>query len=161
MHYFLLGPSGVGKTTFGDWLQDNRQYLHIPVDRGDQDNGLVTEGLIELWNKLLEGAPPFNSELEDRARTKGENGCVLTFYSVDFLTPHAIDRLAKDNIAVWYLYGPKELCIESYVRRENRPDRDRAFWCQNNRLYEKDGRSRVGPALRRHYQLVRGAAYWK
>jgi|HubBroStandDraft_6_1064221.scaffolds.fasta_scaffold45863_5 adenylate kinase family enzyme len=56
MHYFLLGPSGVGKTTFGDWLQDNCQYLHIPVDRGDRDNGLVTEGLIELWNKLLEGA---------------------------------------------------------------------------------------------------------
>lgn len=72
MHYFLLGPSGVGKTTFGDWLQDNRRYLHIAVDRGDRDNGLNTEGLIELWNKLLEGNPaPFDSELQKRARAKG------------------------------------------------------------------------------------------
>ena len=122
MHYFLFGPSGVGKTRFGDWLQDNLQYLNIPVDRGDQDNGLITEGLIELWNKLLEGDPaPFSGELQGRAESKGEKGCVLAFYSVDFLAPYAIGRLAKHDIAGRYLYGPKESCIESYVRRENLP----------------------------------------
>jgi len=36
MHYFLLGPSGVGKTTFADRLQANRNYHHVAVDRGDQ-----------------------------------------------------------------------------------------------------------------------------
>jgi hypothetical protein len=142
MHYFLLGPSGVGKTTFGDWLQENLQYLHVAVDRGDKPNGLIAEGLTESWRKLLQGDPaPFARELHERA--KGKKGCVLTFYSVDIFAPDEIDRLAEHNIAVWYLYGPKEFCIEAYVGRENRPDRDRAFWCQNNRTYQRMG----GPGL--------------
>ena len=52
MHYFLLGPSGVGKTTFADRLQANRNYHHIAVDRGDQPNGLIAAGFDELARKL-------------------------------------------------------------------------------------------------------------
>jgi len=79
----LLGPSGVGKTTFADWLQANRNYHHVAVDRGDQPNGLVAEGFDELAGKLEQGDPaPFASELQKRAKAKVEKGCVLTFYSL-------------------------------------------------------------------------------
>jgi len=36
MHYFLLGPSGVGKTTLAKWLGANRKYRHIPIDRWNE-----------------------------------------------------------------------------------------------------------------------------
>jgi hypothetical protein len=144
MHYFLLGPSGVGKTTFGDWLQAQRQYLHIAVDRGDEVDCLTAEGLIESWHKLTQGDPaPFASALQDRAEANGKKGCALTFWSVVFCEPHVIEALAKHDIAVWYLYGPKELCIGAFIGRENRPDRDRAFWCKNNKTYQRMG----GPGL--------------
>jgi len=55
---------------------------------------------------------------------------VLTFPSVTHFGPWWIDHLTKHNIAVRYLYGPKELCIREYLLRE--PDRDRAFWSKYN-----------------------------
>jgi hypothetical protein len=141
MHYFLLGPSGVGKTTFGNWLQDNRQYLHIPADRGDGYGGLVAERLWGLWIKLKQGDPkPFADELQ--ARAKGKNGSVLSFPSAEFFEPKQIDNLAAYDIAVRYLYGPKEACMAEYNRRENRQVGDR-IWCQWNRNYQRMG----GPGL--------------
>jgi hypothetical protein len=57
MHYFLLGPSGVGKTWFGDWLAANRHYHHIRVDNGDQGSELQKEpGLWGLWNRVITGS---------------------------------------------------------------------------------------------------------
>ena len=49
MHYFLLGPSGVGKTRFGNWLEGKRKrpYDHIRVDNGDQGSELQKE--LRLW----------------------------------------------------------------------------------------------------------------
>jgi hypothetical protein len=145
MHYFLLGPSGVGKTTFGDWLHIYREYLHIAIDCGDTD-GMIAEGLAEPWAKLRQGDPaPFTLELQERAKAKGMKGCVLTFWSVIFISPDTIGWLAKYDIAVRYLYGPKELCIQSFVRREARPDRNRAFWSENNKSYEAMGGLELAP----------------
>ena len=84
MHYFLLGPSGVGKTWFGDWLAANRHYHHIRVDNGDQGNELLKEPrLWDLWmrgnHKIFETAPtfidvagPFGDELQKCAETNGK-----------------------------------------------------------------------------------------
>lgn len=133
MHYFLLGPSGVGKTCFGNWLQVNRKYLHIPIDRGDEGSGWELEGFKELWDN---GDPAlFASELDSRAKGASKNGCVLTFPSVDFLDSQSIATLAEHGIAVKYLYGDKEKCIEAFVDREKRAghsERDRGFWSVNN-----------------------------
>jgi hypothetical protein len=143
----LLGPSGVGKTTFGDWLGANRRfrYLHIDIDGGGKTDVLTAEGLKESWGKLERGDPaPVARKLQDRAKAKGEQDCVLTFPSVTFFGPWWIDHLAKHNIGVRYLYGPKELCIEEYVLRE--PDRDRAFWSTNNEEnYKKIGAPELTP----------------
>ena len=69
---------------------------------------------------------------------------MLTFPSVTHFGLWWIDLLAKHNIAVRYLYGPKELCIKEYALRE--PDRDRAFWSTNNdENYEKIGASDLIP----------------
>ncbi len=135
MHYFLLGPSGVGKTWFGNWLQDERGYLHILIDRPDGKDGLKEEGLEESWK---EGFAAFAEELQSRAETEDKNGCVLTVPSVNVFPVEIIGQLAGHGIGVRYLYGPKEKCIEEFVNREKReghPERDRNFWSTNNEPY--------------------------
>jgi hypothetical protein len=157
MHYFLLGPSGVGKTRFGNWLEANLRYHHIRVDNGDGSELSQEPRLWELWKrgnpKIIETAPSFidvaglfSDELQKCADANGKKGCVLTFWSYTVFPPNEIDSLAKHNIAVKYLYGPKENCIEAAISREaanGRADRDRAHWCTHNRTYQRMG----GPGL--------------
>jgi hypothetical protein len=132
MHYFLLGPSGVGKTTFGNWLQVNREYLHILIDRGNEGSAWKLEGFKELWDKG--DLALFASELDSRSKVAGKKGCVLTFPSVDFVDPPGIATLIEHGIAVRYLFGNKEKCIEAFLDREKREGhpKERNFWATNN-----------------------------
>ena len=82
MHYLLLGPSGVGKTTFGDWLGANRgfRYLHIDVDGGGKTDALTAEGLKESWDKLAQKDPaPFARKLQNLAKLKARTGVCSHF----------------------------------------------------------------------------------
>jgi hypothetical protein len=93
MHYFLLGPSGVGKTWLGNWLEAKRQFHHIRVDNGDQDSELLKEEkLWELWRQgnpeIIVASPSFiplagrfSDELQKCATINGKKGCLLTFWS--------------------------------------------------------------------------------
>jgi hypothetical protein len=119
MHYFLLGPSGVGKTWFGNWLEANLRYHHIRVDNGDDSELPQEPRLWELWKqgnpKIIETAPSFidlaglfSDELLKCAKANRKKGCVLTFWSYTVFAPGEIDSLARHNISVKYLYGPKE-----------------------------------------------------
>jgi hypothetical protein len=160
MHYFLLGPSGVGKTWFGNWLEAERGYHHIRVDDGDRGSELQKEPrLWRSWNRgdhrvfeasptFIEVAAPFSDGLQKCAETKGKKGCVLTFWSYTVFPPKDIDVLAKHNIVVRYLYGPKEKCIDAAFTRDTAKwshdeDRARAHWCEHNKTYQRMG----GPGL--------------
>jgi hypothetical protein len=162
VNYFLLGPSGVGKTRFGDWLEAERKYHHMRVDNGDQDSELGKEPtLLKLWMQgnpkspfetspsFIELAEPFSNELQKCAQANGKkNGCVLTFWSYIVFAPSEIDALAKHNIVVKYLYGPKEKCIDAAFSRDaakwsHDKDRARAHWCEHNKTYQRMG----GPGL--------------
>jgi hypothetical protein len=161
MHYFLLGPSGVGKTHFGNWLEAKRGYHHIRVDDGDQGSQLQREEptLWALWQRghhrayeasptFVEVAAPFRDGLRKCAETKGKKGCVLTFWSYTVFPPNDIDALVKHDITVKYLYGPKEECIAAAFSRDaakwsHDKGQARAHWCQYNPTYQRIG----GPGL--------------
>jgi len=144
-HYFLLGPSGIGKTWIGNWIEDNRNHLHITIDRGDDPD--VPEEFTELSEQLAQGNPTLIArELDKLATAAGKKNCVLTFKSVEFIDPQEIAKLADQRIAVKYLYGPKEKCIDAFVSREKangHSERDRSFWCTNNGKYQRMG----GPGM--------------
>jgi len=141
MHYFLSGPSGIGKTRFGNWLA-NHGYDHVLVDPGDGSFRLPQE-LVDPWQRRdFEGIA---NELDNRAKAQDKTkGCVLTFRSVDFFPLIVIELCAEHGIAVRYLYGDKEKCFESYAERETRDGRPvnarRDFWERfNNVNYVKIG----------------------
>ena len=161
MHYFLLGPSGVGKTYFGNWLEANRQYHHIRVDNGDHGSELQREK--RLWSLWQQGNPKtpfetsplfiqlgaqFSDELQRCAERNGKDDCVLTFWSYTVFAPSEIEALAGYNIVVRYLYGPKEKCIDSAFGRDaekwsHDKGQARAHWCKHNKTHQRMG----GPGL--------------
>jgi hypothetical protein len=147
MHFFIFGPSGVGKTTFGDWI-GKRKYRHIPIDRGGRGNGLEADCLVHQFNQLLQGNPvAFVRELDARAKAAGKLGCVLTFWSTYCWGP-GVAYLGTHGIAVWYLYAPKEWCIEAAHRRETEdghPCRGRSHWCKYNQTYDRMGEHDLAP----------------
>ena len=163
MHYFLLGPSGAGKPFLGNWLAANRQFHHIQVDNGD-DHSELEQKEPTLWKLWVQGNPKtpfetsplfidvankFSDELQKCAKANSKPaGCVLTFWSYTVFGPSEINALAKHNIAVRYLYGPKEKCIEAAFGRDPAKwSQDeapaRAHWCQHNQTYQRIG----GPGL--------------
>jgi hypothetical protein len=124
MHYFFLGPSGVGKSTFADWVDTNRRNRHIPIDRGDDLDGLRAEGILREWVELKHGDPTaFVRALNERAIAAGKIGCVLTLWSIVFFDLSEMRKLAEHGIAVRYLYGPKEqrwaMCGRLRVGKKN------------------------------------------
>jgi hypothetical protein len=139
MHYFIFGPSGVGKTSFGKFLQRTGIYRHIPIDLGLDGDGMVSAGLKEAWDRFCTGdIGPFIQQLD--ALAGGTRGCVLTFNSYFVYSRDIVEALAPHSIAVRYLYAPKEHCINAYLKRERRkggdPRASREFWESNNKTYE-------------------------
>jgi len=133
MHFFILGPSGVGKTTFGDWVAANLPYLHIPLDRGDDGNGLVIEGLDQLW--INKDWPGLARELDRRAQDAGKLGCVLTIWGSLHCAADQIPHFAQVGIAVRYLFASGEACVAAFTQREaiaGHPERGEEFWSRYN-----------------------------
>jgi hypothetical protein len=98
---------------------------------------------------FIDVANKFSDELQKCAKANSKPaGCVLTFWSYIVFGPSEINALAKHNIAVRYLYGPKEKCIEAAFGRDpakwSQDDSPaRAHWCQHNQTYQRIG----GPGL--------------
>jgi adenylate kinase len=50
---FLVGLSGVGKTTVAGWLESDLSFVHLNIDRDDGHDGIAMSGLRVEWNTFL------------------------------------------------------------------------------------------------------------
>jgi hypothetical protein len=135
---FLLGPSGVGKSTLAEWIRDDLTFLHIEIDRFPDGDGVDLEGLRTEWEAFWSrcDARPIAAAINDRARASGRSGAVLSFPSLVVLSPQHIQAAQHSGIRIIVLYGSGAECLESFLRREEQSGRRLTgeHWVQNNAL---------------------------
>ena len=135
MIWFVLGPSGVGKSDFGRYLADKRNWYRLEIDQFDKD-GIDIHGLRQEWDSYFYDCNPVDliKELTARTRKAGKSHCVLTFPGNLILNQKHISA-AIGSIKIVYLYGSAAHCIAEFLNREQGQPRNLRIehWINNNR----------------------------
>jgi shikimate kinase len=136
MIWFILGPSGVGKSSFGRHLAVNRNWLHLEIDQFPTGDGIDIHGLRQEWNEFYDRKNPVAliAKLTQHTSAKNKNHCVLTFPSGVVLSDEHV-RSSSDQIQTIYLYDSAAHCIRAFLDRERRSKRNLGVdhWMTNNR----------------------------
>jgi len=115
---FIFGPSGVGKSSFGGYLSNHHNWLHLEIDI-PKTNDVDIHEIKHHWAEYRNGnATPLLAELNTRVKSLGRTGCVITFRSTDLLLNHELEFTQKQGVIVTYFYGTAADCIFSFLQRE-------------------------------------------
>jgi len=135
---FIFGPSGVGKSTFGNYLAQTHGWLHLEMDQFPNPRNVARVfDILQLqheWDLFcLQNPLPLVRALRQRVASANKTNCVLTFSSGLVVTPELIKVFAPST-QICYLYGSAAHCINAYLRRELETGRgwDGNTWIQHN-----------------------------
>jgi gluconate kinase len=136
---FILGPSGVGKSAFGNYLAQTHGWLHLEMD---QFHCLDIHQLRHEWDLfcLQKNILPLVRTIRQRVTSANKANCILTFSS-NLVLPPGLIRVCAPSIQICYLYGSTAHCINAFLRREEFLRRklvtgqslDVNYWIQHNR----------------------------
>ena len=92
MVWLILGPSGVGKSSFGGWLAAKQSWLHLEIDQYPRD-GIGVYKLRTEWDTFYGGqsASPLSHTIRKLLEAKSREHCALTFPSNLILHPDQIN----------------------------------------------------------------------
>ena len=123
---FLLGPSGVGKSTLGQWVAEDLDFLWIEIDRWPDGDGIDLADLRAEWHALWNASHADNiaTTLRARALAKGTRGVVLTFPSLVVFSAQQLAVLEQAGIRVLVLYGTEKDCLAALLKREQESGRN-------------------------------------
>ena len=113
---FILGLSGIGKTTTSQALADRHSLRHIDMDH---TNCFERMGLPSTWDSDLKNvdfavlAPHILNKLK-----VGDEGAVLSFPTDYRFDSEQIAAAAAHGISIIILWGPLEGCWESRRKRQ-------------------------------------------
>lgn len=133
---FLFGPSGAGKTTLGQWVAEDQDFLWIEIDCWPECDGIDLANLRaewdELWNHCQAGA--IGNALRARVVSKGARGAILTFPSLVVFSALQLASLKQAGIRVLVLYGTQQDCLAAFLKRERESGRNltEEHWRRNN-----------------------------
>jgi adenylate kinase family enzyme len=133
--WLILGPSGVGKSAFGEWLAVEQNWLHLEIDRHPED-GIDLNSLRPEWDDFyLDGkVERFGEAVHKRLDLDAKANAVLTFPGNLILSPDQMVAATLVGIRTIYLYGSEARCIAAFLNREQQTGRnlDRHHWITNN-----------------------------
>jgi hypothetical protein len=138
--WLILGPSGAGKTSFGQFLATEKNWLNLEIDQfthpGDPPvDGINYHHLRAPWDRFYahHDASDLHSEISTRIACQEKVGCILTFPSgVVLSTAHL--QASIMFLSVWVLYGTAADCMQAFLKREAVLSRglDLNHWINNN-----------------------------
>src|ERR1700682_877827 len=113
MVWLILGPSGSGKSSFGQWLAAERNWLHLEIDRYREGDGIDLNNLRREWNEfyLHRNAECFGGVLRKRIEANSRSQSALTFPGDLVLSPDHMIAAHSAGIRTIYLYGSAAHCI--------------------------------------------------
>jgi hypothetical protein len=115
---FLVGPSGVGKSTIAEPLCSDLALYHVDVDR----NPLKAYGIKDEWHEFWTGnnPGPIADALRAIAAAEGRAGALLSLPSNEkrVLHPGHVDTAQRAGIEVVVLWGPEGLCKKARKGRD-------------------------------------------
>lgn len=138
---FIFGPSGVGKSTFAEWLVENYGFLHINFDRWD-NKGVDGKVIKNEMDKFFSDHQPTELRSVIEKNLDMRKGAVVTFPSTVIPNISKIKMLKQSNIKTVILYGSEENCLNAFIKREKEIGRNlsKEHWHKyNDHLY--NGRS--------------------
>ena len=151
---FLLGPSGVGKTTLGQWVSEDLDLLWIEIDRFPDGDGIDLANLRTEWDAFWNvcDAGVIATTLRERVLAKGACGAILTFPSLVVFSAEHLECLEQAGIRVLVLYGAEETCLAAFLQRERESGRNlsKEQWLHNNSHIQK----RLGESSYERYRLM-------
>lgn len=135
MHYFILGPSGSGKSYVAKRFAASIDALWLEADLVYED-GINALGLRREWDIFVNFGvyEPICDEFDRRAAAQKKQSVVLSLPGFPILTLEHAER-AKSRGRIFYLSGTPEQCLDSFLRREKATGRnlDAAHWHRNRR----------------------------
>ncbi len=150
----IAGLAGAGKSTVSDWIAADLNLVHLDIDPEGKD-GIDACGLRAEWTSFEMGDPrPIAERVGALARHAGAAGAVLSFPSPVVFSREQIAAAETVGIRTVVLFGPAELCLNSFLERENKTGRglDAERWHKfNDRTYREYGKE--------EYTAVRVAAF--
>lgn len=133
----ILGPSGVGKSSFGEWLATERNWLHLEIDRFPEGDGVDLNTLRPEWDEfyLAGNAKRLGGAVQQRLEEISKTRAVLTFPGNLILSPDHVIAATQAGIRTIYLYGSAAHCISAFLSREQQTSRnlDLNHWTTHNR----------------------------
>lgn len=100
--WFILGPSGVGKSSFGQYIAHAKGWLHLEIDQFPNGDGIDTHGLREPWDLFFLKKDPsaLAAELARRVESEKSQGGVASFPGGVVLSPDHI-KVCRGLIAIF------------------------------------------------------------
>jgi adenylate kinase family enzyme len=133
---FVLGPSGAGKTTLGQFIAEDLDFLWIEIDAWLAPDPIDIEELRIEWDRFLNTgqAAELATALRMKASSKKASGIVLTFPSMVVFYPTHFMGLERTGINVVVLYGSQQDCLAAFLRRERILNRNLTedYWKRHN-----------------------------
>lgn len=133
--WLILGPSGTGKSSFGEWLAAKQNWLHLEIDQYPKD-GITLYNLRAEWVDFYENGNPngFAEALQHHLKAAAKARAVLTFPGNLVLCPDRVIAASQAGLRTIYLYASADYCITAFLNREQQNGRnlDLVHWSSNN-----------------------------
>src|SRR5262249_2354442 len=136
---FLLGPSGVGKSTLAQWLAEDVVLLYLEIDRYPNGDGIDVEGFRVEWDSFLSGGSPVPlvSLIRSRIAQEKATAAALSFPSTLVLSGSRLGELRDVGVTSLVLYGSAAACLNGFLEQEKLLKRVAGdlveFWLSRNR----------------------------